>query len=130
MRKEIRDCWRQSEEDLETARVNIETKRYYASVFFSQQAAEKALKAYYMLKLKVLPATHNLLELVKELDASPEIKKAAMELNPDYLTTRYFDAANGVPAEMYDEDSAKFHFALAKEVLEWTRIEIKKKEEE
>ena len=36
--------WEQSEEDLATARSNLESGRYYASAFFSQQAAEKALK--------------------------------------------------------------------------------------
>jgi len=40
MRKEVRNCWRQAEEDLITARANIDVTRYYASVFFSQQAAD------------------------------------------------------------------------------------------
>ncbi|MFN7182334.1 MAG: HEPN domain-containing protein, partial [Planctomycetota bacterium] len=45
MRKEAQDCLRQAEEDLLTAELNIKIERYYASVFFSQQCAEKALKA-------------------------------------------------------------------------------------
>ncbi|WP_204327927.1 HEPN domain-containing protein, partial [Proteus mirabilis] len=40
--------WEQALEDLKTAEVLVEVKRYYASVFFSQQAAEKALKALYI----------------------------------------------------------------------------------
>ncbi|ACS34619.1 Nucleotide-binding protein, containing HEPN domain [Thermococcus gammatolerans EJ3] len=48
MRNEARLLWEQALEDLKTAEALIDVKRYYASVFFSQQAAEKALKALYI----------------------------------------------------------------------------------
>lgn len=121
MRREAKDCLRQAEEDLITAQANIKIERYYASVFFSQQCAEKALKAGSIEKLKILPQEHNLIELSKMLNAPEDIMKAARELNPEYLITRYIDAANGVPAEMYDLDSAQLHLNCAKEILSWIK---------
>lgn len=104
MREESKNWWLQSLEDLETANVNIETKRYYASVFFSQQAAKKALKAFYIETVRDYPPkTHNMLEISRELEVPENVLDAAVELNPEYFVTRYPDAANGVPAEMYTE---------------------------
>ena len=45
MDKNVQDWWRQAEADLDTAIFNLNGKKYYASVIFAQQAAEKALKA-------------------------------------------------------------------------------------
>jgi HEPN domain-containing protein len=125
MREEAKNCWRQAEEDLITAQANIRVSRYYASVFFSQQAAEKALKAYYIVKLKKLPQSHNLVDMAHNLKANPEIMSAARELNPEYLVTRYVDAANGVPADMYDKKSAIMHLKCAQEILAWVRKKIR-----
>ena len=121
MRPEVRDTLIQAEEDLDTARVLMEQKKYYASVFFSQQAAEKALKALYIHSKREYPRIHNMVELAEELNSPDNIMEAARELNPDYLTTRYVNAANGIPARMYTERSAKVHFEYAVEILQWTK---------
>jgi hypothetical protein len=55
MREEAANNWAQAQEDLETARILLEAERFYASVFFSQQAAEKALKALHMQKKREIP---------------------------------------------------------------------------
>ncbi|MFA4647432.1 HEPN domain-containing protein [Pyrococcus kukulkanii] len=56
MREEARLLWEQALEDLKTVEVLIDADRYYASVFFSQQAAEKALKALYIeIKKRISP---------------------------------------------------------------------------
>lgn len=125
MRKEVENCWRQAQEDYKTARVNANAGRYYASVFFSQQSAEKALKALCIHVLKELPQTHNLTELAKGLKAPAYIMGLARELNPKYLTTRYVDAANGVPADMFDKKSAMIHLKYAKDILTWTEGKLK-----
>jgi len=70
---------------------------------------------------KELPRTHNLVELARDLGASEEISEAARELTPDYLTTRYPNAANGVPAEMYSHQSAQVHLDYARRIMEWTQ---------
>lgn len=121
MREEIQNTWIQSEEDLKTAELIIEVGRFYASVFFSQQAAEKALKTLYIYQKKLLPKTHNIVELASDLGAPDEVIEACQELNPDYVTTRYVDAANGVPAQMYSRSSAITHLEYAKTVIAWTQ---------
>ncbi|HIE25912.1 TPA: HEPN domain-containing protein [Candidatus Poribacteria bacterium] len=121
MREEIRNTWMQSEEDFRTAELIIEVGRFYASVFFSQQAAEKALKALYIYQKKLLPKTHNIVELASDLEAPDEVIEACQELNPDYVATRYVDAANGIPAQMYSRNSAITHLEYAKAVIAWTK---------
>ncbi len=121
MREEIKNTWIQSTEDLKTAELNIEIDRFYASVFFSQQAAEKALKSLYIHQIGKLPKTHNLVGLANDLKAPDEVIEACQELNPDYVTTRYVDAANGVPAHMYSRKSAITHLEYARTVIAWTQ---------
>ena len=126
MRNEARLLWEQALEDLKTAEALIEVKRYYASVFFSQQAAEKALKALYIeLKRDFPPKTHSLLRLADELEIKDEdIIDALLDLNPEYIVTRYPDAANEVPARIYNERMAVEHLEKARKVVEFCREKL------
>ncbi len=119
MREEVRRMWLQALEDARTAEALLEAGRYYASVFFSQQAAEKALKAVYMhVKAELPPRTHNLLELLESLGVDDEeLLDAAMDLTPEYVVTRYPDAANGVPATLYNRNMAVAHLEKARLIL-------------
>jgi HEPN domain-containing protein len=68
MREESGRLWMQALEDLNATEILITASRYYASVFFSQQVAEKALKALYIEgKRSPPPKTHNLAEVLREL---------------------------------------------------------------
>ncbi len=126
MRNEARLLWEQALEDLKTAEALIDVKRYYASVFFSQQAAEKALKALYIeLEREFPPKTHSLLRLADELEIKDEgIIDALLDLNPEYIVTRYPDAANEVPARIYNKRMAVEHFEKAKKVIEFCRKKL------
>ncbi|MDI3475163.1 MAG: hypothetical protein PWQ79_38 [Thermococcaceae archaeon] len=126
MREESKLLWEQALEDLKTAEALITVKRYYASVFFSQQAAEKALKALYIeLKREFPPKTHSLLRLSNELGIEDdEVIDAVLDLNPEYIVTRYPDAANEVPARIYNERMAVSHLEKAKKVIEFCRRRI------
>ncbi len=123
MREEVKRLWLQALEDLRTAEVLLEAKRYYASVFFAEQAAEKALKALYMyLRKELPPRTHNLLELLEVLGvSSPDLIDAAMDLTPEYVVTRYPDAANGVPAYLYNERMAREHLEKARLIIDYCK---------
>ena len=123
MREEARRLWVQALEDLETAKVLLKNKRYYASAFFSQQAAEKALKALYIeTKREITVKTHNLVELLDMLGVNDEeLREAAMELNPEYVITRYPDAANGIPAQLYNENIANRHLSYAVSIIDFCR---------
>mgnify|MGYP005858758155 CR=1 FL=1 len=79
-----------------------------------------------MQRKRELPKTHNLVELAIELKAPEEVMDAAQELTPDYLVTRYVNAAAGVPAQMYNSRSAEMHLDYAKAVMEWTKKSLLK----
>ena len=70
-----------------------------------------------------------LVELSKDLSASEEILSAARELNPEYLVTRYIDAANGIPADMYDDKSATMHLQCAEVILQWIQALLRSEKE-
>ncbi|RDD52830.1 MAG: HEPN domain-containing protein [Candidatus Korarchaeota archaeon NZ13-K] len=119
--EEVRRLWLQALEDLKTAEILLKVGRYYASVFFAQQAAEKALKALYIhLKRELPPHTHNLLELLRSLGVDREdLVDAAADLTPEYIVTRYPNAAGGVPAELYNERSAREHLEKARLIVDY-----------
>jgi HEPN domain-containing protein len=52
MRNEVRAWREQAIADFHTAEANFKEKRYYALVFFCEQAVEKALKVYVLKKIR------------------------------------------------------------------------------
>jgi len=124
MRKEIDYWFEQAKADMKSAADLLKTDNYYASVFFSQQAAEKSLKSLYIKEQRTSIKTHNLVFLARELGAPESIINNCAELTPDYLTTRYPDAATGAPFESYTKESAERHLRMAKEVLQWVETKL------
>ncbi len=126
MRPETELWQKQAIEDLETARVNLNAQRYYACVFFAHQAAEKSLKALFIETMREMPTkTHNLIALGKSLKSPEHVMTVIRDLGPEYITSRYPDAAYGVPAELYDETLANKHLAQAEEIIAWTKTKLK-----
>lgn len=120
LRPETDAWWRQAQRDLETARHLVETGDYYAAVFFCQQAAEKGLKALRVERDRRLPEpTHTLLTLARGLDVPKEHLSFLRELTPEFVTTRYPDAANGVPYELYDDTIATRFLRQTEEFFRW-----------
>jgi len=120
-RQEAMDFWSQSRADLATAVTLLDAGVYYASVFFSQQAAEKALKAAVVDRQRRTAKGHNLVQIANSLDAPVDIMNAAAELNPEFLMTRQPETAEGVPAQMYDKASARLHLRCAQDILDWAK---------
>jgi len=112
--------------DLGAAKANLEIKQFFVAAFYSQQCAEKSLKAFGIEKMRENIKTHNLLEIAKKLKLPKEIIDGLIELNPDFIISRYPDAANAVPAELYDFKRAKRKIIYAEKVFEWTKSRIKK----
>lgn len=126
MRREAEDWWKQAGEDFKTAMVNLKNSRFYASVFFSQQAGEKALEALYIQKRRELPPrSHNMVRLSRSLRAPRQVQDAALELAPEYLVTRYPDAAGGVPEEMFNRKQADIHLESARRIINWAAASLK-----
>ena len=121
MRKAAEANWTQARADYAAAVTLYDAGVYYASVFFSQQAAEKALRAVNIRKLQKMPRGHNLIQMANVLDAPLEIMNAAAELNPEFLASRNPESSEGVPAQMYDRKSARMHLRAAQLVVEWAK---------
>ncbi len=123
MREEVLEWLRAAEDDLVDAEVLLRAGRYAAAAFHAHQAAEKALKAAIIaLRRELPPRIHNLVRLAEILGIDdPEILEAVRRLNPHYRVSRYPDAANGIPSEVYSENIASELLMLAKRVVDWVK---------
>lgn len=121
MREEIRNLLEQAGEDLDTTRVNLEYGRYYAAAFFAQQAAEKGLQALYLSRRREPIFTHDLSRIAEALGAPVEVREDAADLTPEYIITRYPNAANGVPAKLYTKRKAEASLERAQRIMEWIK---------
>ena len=125
MRENVELWFKQSLEDLDTAKVLLNNNKYYASTFYSYQAAEKALEALLLYFGKDVK-THNLsrmLDIIKEevnLNVE-EIRKEALKLNPNYTISRYPDVANSLPYLLYDKNDAEEYLKMIEKIINWIK---------
>jgi HEPN domain-containing protein len=124
MREEVKNWFKQAEADLKSARNSKQSFDHHMSVFASQQAVEKALKALCLFKLREFPRGHSIIFLAQKVDVPEEMRSGIRDLNPEYLSTRYPDMAAGVPAELYDENIAARHLMTAEQVVGWVNKQI------
>ena len=105
--------------DLETARNSYQSGNYYASAFWAQQAAEKALKALLLYRGKPYRG-HDLVELGylirDELGRTYYDDLRALTMH--YVTSKYPDIANATPFEIYTKADAKNTIERAGRVIE------------
>jgi HEPN domain-containing protein len=125
MREEALKWYQQALEDLLTAEHLFNTHRYYAVAFWSQQAAEKALRAFLIFHGKVV-RSHDLNEILdiieRELSINVnEIREDANKLTIHYIVSRYPDAANSIPARIYSRNDAEDLLKRVKKVIEWVK---------
>ena len=129
MRKEVELWFKQGLKDLEVAEKLFEDREFYAMSFFCHQAIEKVLKAAIIELKKISPEKeHNLRKLFVTLDIpNKEILESVIAINPQYIISRYPDAASGLPYEQYTEEQAKEILHKAKEVIEWVKEKLKQR---
>jgi len=126
MRVEAERLMKQGERDLLNARKNVEIEAYEVAAFLAEQAVEKFLKGVWIVQKSELPPhTHYLLELGKGLKIPDPLQRHLAFLNPDYTITRYPNAANGIPYELYDRETALSKITAAEEVIAWLQKRIK-----
>lgn len=126
MRKEVEHWWLQALKDLDSAHKNFNIQEYHLTAFLCQQSVEKALKAVYMHKLKESPATtHSLIFLGQKTGIPGEYYNGLRRLSPDFVITRYPDAAQALPHELYDEKIAAERIQIAEKVIEWATLQLK-----
>ena len=127
MRRDAELWWIQAKRDYRTAQNCHRSRDYYASVFFCHQAVEKAMKAAIVQNLRELPPrSHNLTELCDALDMPRKFRAFFMELTPEYVITRYPDAAGGPIESLYDGHISRRILDRTKEVLSWVSKRLRK----
>ena len=126
MRKEVERLVLQARRDLQNARKNIGIEAYEVTAFLCHQAVEKYLKGAWIQKRRArAPATHYLRELGKGLKIPRRLLAHLLYLYPDYTVSRYPDAGNGVPYELYDKATARAKLKAAEEVARWVESLIR-----
>ncbi len=118
MKPEIANWSEQGKRDLQTARHSFQSRDFYASVFWCQQAVEKGLKALYMKSFGELWRIHDLVKLAREVNAPEEIIFKCAQLNPIYVVVRYPES-DELPAEKVKKADAEQMILFAVEVLRW-----------
>jgi HEPN domain-containing protein len=114
---------RQAEKDLESAQDSLKTKHYEWACFQSQQAAEKALKAFLYSKGLRAILTHSIRDLV--LDCSKyesdfgDLVSRGKALDAYYIPTRYPNGlvGNEIPSEYYSPEDAVQCINYAESIL-------------
>jgi len=125
MRKEIENWWKQAEADLKTAENSFNNKDYYASAFWCQQSVEKGLKAVILSKSKEKIIGHSLIHLGKTAEIPESYISKLKRLSPQYFLSRYPDASEDIPYELYDENVSNLFLKIAKEVSLWIKNQLK-----
>ena len=125
MREEVVLWIRQAEADLRKARNDLITRDWDSAAFWSQQAAEKALKAL-LIHFGKVARSHNLLELARILMEEVGVDTSSIlddlrELTIHYTISRYPNAANALPIELYDEKMARDLVSRAERVVLWVK---------
>ena len=117
---------RQSEYDLESARLLMNEGFYSQACFMSQQVAEKTLKALAYYRGDSDVRGHTLRALVSSLETSyPELSKfheMTETLESYYIPTRYPDALpSGAPFEVYQYEDAQEALQNAEQIFNFGR---------
>jgi len=121
VREEAVDWWKEASHNLRQAKKNFEIEEFSVAAFLAHQAAEKALKALYIVvKSRLPPRGHDLLKLGRAVEVS-EIMDELRVLNPHYTVARYPNAANTVPSELYSREMASRCIEAAERVLTWVK---------
>jgi HEPN domain-containing protein len=89
MREEVTSWFKQAEADLKSAQNSKKSYDFYMSVFASQQAVEKALKALCLYKLREFPKGHSIIYLAQKADVPEYMLSGIRDLNPEYLSIRH-----------------------------------------
>lgn len=118
---QIVEWWlKQAAHDLEMAKSNRQNGFHDGCALMCQQSAEKYLKALYIkVNVKTQPKVHQCDQLAFMLSASPGIVTATKLLETDYMKSRYPDAAQGVPYELFNDAGSQRRIQAAEEVQQW-----------
>ena len=119
---------KQAFEDIATAKILLDAGRFGPCAFFSQQAAEKALKAV-LYAVGERPWGHSVASLldqvaiVTESKIDEDLQCRAQALDEHYIRPRYPDARSEID-EAYDSEAAQDALNDAQNVVEFAQTSI------
>jgi len=119
--------FRQAEANLRKALNDIVTRNWDSAAFRSQQATEKALKVL-LLNAGIASRGRNLLELAEAARVELGVDKVVDDLRGltvHYAISRYPNAANALPYELYTEGKARDLVERAKRVVNWVKQHLR-----
>ncbi|MBL7206107.1 MAG: HEPN domain-containing protein [Candidatus Aenigmarchaeota archaeon] len=117
MNEEAKKWMKKAEDDFENAEILLRNKKYDGAMFFSQQAAEKALKAISIEKFNRLRKIHDLVELGKDVNLDKNLLENAKELTMAYIYSRYPDAEEIKDLKKLSENLAEY----SRRIVEWVK---------
>ena len=122
VRREVINWLREGRADYGRAVRALDSGDYALSVFMSQQACEKALKAAYIALLRTsYPRTHDLVALYRGLESHLKLPNDVVERLPEvsqyYVTARYPNAGLEAPSESISREQAVRALEVAEAVL-------------
>ena len=128
MAQRTEDWLKQAERDLEVAKWNLKGKFYEWACFNCQQAAEKALKAFYQY-LHLDAWGHSVSKLMTDLPRKARPPKGLIEnaiyLDRFYIPTRYpNDLPSGPPMFYFTEKDAREAIKYAGEIIRYCKDKI------
>jgi HEPN domain-containing protein len=117
---------RQAQQDLQDAQFTREGNRFNLACFLSQQAAEKAIKAYLYYRGAEDVWGHSLIDLCEDAKIFEmffdTVKSEARQLDKYYYITRYPEfLPGGTPSEAFDRVDADRAIELSQIVVEFVR---------
>jgi|SRR3989344_1632843 len=122
--EESENWLKQAEADLRTSENSLKSQDFYASVFWSQQSAEKALKSFIINNEGKLIKIHDLVILGRRARLPEDLLLKCEKLSLAYTNTRYGISENEIPSKKFKENDAVNFLNIAKEVLEWLKKKI------
>ena len=122
--EESENWLKQAEADLRTSENSLKSRDFYASVFWSQQSAEKALKSFIINNEGKLIKIHDLVILGRRARLPEDLLLKCEKLSLAYTNTRYGISDNEIPSKKFKENDAVNFLNIAKGVLEWLRKKI------
>ncbi len=124
--REAKRWFNQALEDLQSAKILLDNKRYYLVCFLCQQIVEKALKSVLYFNKEDLVIGHSVKKLADWAGEFDEDFKKLGEkisiLDTYYITTRYPNGLpDGIPAEVFNKNIAQSAFELTEETIQAVR---------
>ena len=112
---------KKAESDLRKAKILFQAGEYDGALFYSQQTAEKALKAVHIYLGMGLIKTHELGSLSRKIKAPKNIQEKGILLNPYESFSRYPDKND----KIFDKESSVDALKYSQEVLKWCKHQLK-----